>query len=119
MELGGARWPGSGGGAGELGRCLMKVMTPGSLIGWAHLSASGRRRPKRTSGAGDGRNGQVAESDKRSRRRPKWTSGRIGQAEQATGRLGWTGREEVGCGWARKKIREEAGPKIRKKEFLN
>jgi hypothetical protein len=34
-------------------------------------------------------------------------------------RLGQTGREEVGRGWARKKIREEAGPKIRKKEFLN
>jgi hypothetical protein len=61
----------------------------------------------------------TAESDKRSRRRPKRTSGRIGQAEQATGRLGWTGREEVGRSWAEKKIREEAEPKIRKKEFLN
>jgi hypothetical protein len=36
---------------------------PGSLIGWTHLSARGRRRPNRTSGAGDGR------IDKRSRRR--------------------------------------------------
>jgi hypothetical protein len=61
----------------------------------------------------------TTELDKRSRRRPKRTSGRIGQVEQAMGRLGQTGREEVGCGWAGKKIREEAGPKIRKKEFLN
>jgi hypothetical protein len=49
----------------------MKVMTPGSLTGWAHLLARGRRRPNRTSGAGDGRIGQAeqvtAESDKRSR----------------------------------------------------
>jgi hypothetical protein len=119
MELGGARWPGSGGSAGELERCPMKVMTPGSLTVWAHLSVRGRRWPNRTCGAGDGRNGQAAESDKRSRRRPKPTSGRIGQAEQATGRLGRIGREEVGRGWAGKKIREEAGPKIRKKEFLN
>jgi hypothetical protein len=36
----------------------MKVMTPGSLTGWAHLSARGRRRPNRTSGVG--RIGQVA-----------------------------------------------------------
>jgi hypothetical protein len=61
----------------------------------------------------------TTESDKRSRRRPKWTSGQIGQAEQAMGRLGRTGREEVGRGWAGKKIREEAWPKIRKKELLN
>jgi hypothetical protein len=37
----------------------------------------GRRRPNRTSGVGDSR---------------------IGQAEQAMDRLGWTGREEVGRG---------------------
>jgi hypothetical protein len=36
----------------RLGRCPMKVTTPGSLTGWALLSARGRRR---------------AESDKRSR----------------------------------------------------
>jgi hypothetical protein len=48
----------------------------------------------------------TTESDKRSRRRMKRTSGvgdgQIGQAEQATGRLGQTGREEVGRGWAGK-----------------
>jgi hypothetical protein len=48
----------------------------------------------------------TAESDKRSRRRPNRTSGagdgRIGQTGQATGRLGRTGREEVGRGWAGK-----------------
>jgi hypothetical protein len=54
VELGDARWSGSSGGAGEHRHCLMKVMTPGSLTGWAHLSARGRRRPNRTSGVGDG-----------------------------------------------------------------
>jgi hypothetical protein len=48
----------------------------------------------------------TAESDKRSRRQPNQTSGagdgRIRQVEQATGRLGRTGREEVGRGWAGK-----------------
>jgi hypothetical protein len=48
----------------------------------------------------------MAESDKRSRRWPNQASGagddRIGQAKQVTGRLGQTGREEVGRGWARK-----------------
>jgi hypothetical protein len=48
----------------------------------------------------------TAESDKRSKRRPNRTSragdDRIGQAEQATGQLGRTGREEVGRGWAGK-----------------
>jgi hypothetical protein len=52
-------------------RCPMNVTTPGSLTGWAHLSARGRRRPNRISGAGDGRIRQAeqatAESDKRSR----------------------------------------------------
>jgi hypothetical protein len=43
-----------------LGRCPMKVMTPSSLTGWAHLSARGRRRPNRTSGAG--RIGQEAQA---------------------------------------------------------
>jgi hypothetical protein len=43
----------------RLRRGPMKVMTPGSLTGWAHLSARGRRRPNRTSGAGDGRMRQV------------------------------------------------------------
>jgi hypothetical protein len=38
----------------------------------------------------------MAESDKQSRRRPKRTS------RTATGRLGQTGREEVGRGWAGK-----------------
>jgi hypothetical protein len=42
-------------GTWRLGRCLMKVMIPGSLIGWAHLSVRGRRRLNRTSGAGDSR----------------------------------------------------------------
>jgi hypothetical protein len=77
VELGDARWPGSGGGAGELGRCPMKVTTLGSLIGWAHLSARGRRRPNRTSGA-------KAESDKRSRRRADW-AGQGGRRWAATG----------------------------------
>jgi hypothetical protein len=49
----------------------MKVTTPGSLTGWAHLSLRGRRWPNWTSGAGVGRIGQaeqaMAESDKRSR----------------------------------------------------
>ena len=45
-----------------LGRCPMKVTTPGSLTGWAHLSARGRRRPNRTSGAGDGRIGQAEQA---------------------------------------------------------
>jgi hypothetical protein len=75
----------------RLGRYLMKVTTPGSLTGWAHLSAT-------------------AESD-------KWSDSRIGQAErrpnrtsserEVTGRLGRTGREEMGRGWAR---REERRP---------
>jgi hypothetical protein len=56
-----------------------------------------------TSGAGDGRNGRAAESDKRSKRRADWPDREGGGGPQ----LGW------------KKIREEAGPKIRKKEFLN
>jgi hypothetical protein len=96
----------------------MKVMTPGSPTGWAHLSAIGRRRlnrqaeqatvktdkrPNQTSGSGDGRNGQAAKSDKRSKRRADWPDREGGGGPQ----LGW------------KKIREEAGPKIRKKEFLN
>jgi hypothetical protein len=78
-----------------------------------------RQRPKRASGAGNGRNGQAVELDKRpnqtstpgsltgwahlsarGRRRPKWTSGGVGP------RLGW-------------KIREETGPTIKEKEFLN
>jgi hypothetical protein len=76
----------------------------------------------------------TAESDKRSRRRPKRTSGRIRQAEQATTETdkrlnrtseagdGLTGPDREGGGGPRldwKKIREVAGPKIRKKEFLN
>jgi hypothetical protein len=48
----------------------------------------------------------TTESDKWSRRWPKRTSvagdGRNRQSEQATGRLGRTGREEVGRSWARK-----------------
>jgi hypothetical protein len=48
----------------------------------------------------------MAELDKRSRRRSNRTSGagdgQIGQAEKAMGRLGRTGREEVGHGWAGK-----------------
>jgi hypothetical protein len=40
------------------------------------------------------------------------------QTSVAMGRLGRTGREEVGHGWAGKRIREEAGPKSRK-EFPN
>jgi hypothetical protein len=63
VELGGARWPGSSGGAGELGCCPMKVTTPGSLTGWAHLSARGRRRSNRTSSEREA----TVESDKRSR----------------------------------------------------
>jgi hypothetical protein len=51
----------------------------------------------------------TAKSDKRSRHRPKRTSragdGRIRQAEQAMGRLGRTGREEVGRGWVGKQGR--------------
>jgi hypothetical protein len=90
------------------GRCPMKVTTPGSLTGWAHLSARGRRRPNRTSGAtakSDKHPGltdrvgppvsereATAKTDKRSRRRSKWTSGGVGPW------LGW-------------KIREEARPK--------
>jgi hypothetical protein len=76
----------------------------------------------------------MAESDKRGRRRPKWTSGRIRQAEQATEEKdkqpnrtsgvgnGPTGLDREGGGRPRlgwKNIREEAGPKIRKNEFLN
>jgi hypothetical protein len=82
----------------------------------------------------------TAESDKRSRRRPKRTSGRIRQAEQATAKteklpnrtstpgsltewahLSARGRRRPkqtsgGVGpWLGWKIREEAGPKIRKK----
>jgi hypothetical protein len=87
VELGGARWPGSGGSAGELGRCPMKVMTPGSLTGWAHLSARGRRRPNRQAEQA------TAETDER----PNRTSG---ASDEPTGQ---TGREEVGHSWAGKK----------------
>jgi hypothetical protein len=77
----------------------MKVMTPGSLIGWAHLSARGSRRPNWTSGAGDGRIRQaeqagltdrvgppisegeaMAESDKQ--RRPNRTSGATAESDK-------------------------------------
>jgi hypothetical protein len=61
----------------------MKVTTSGSLTGWEHLSARGRRRPNRTSGAGDGLTGPDREGG-------------------GGPRLGW-------------KIREEAGPKSRKR----
>jgi hypothetical protein len=73
----------------------MKVTTPGSLTGWAHLSARGRRRPNRTSGVlsdeGDdprltdrvgspvSEREATAESDKQR----EVGDGRIGQAEQA------------------------------------
>jgi hypothetical protein len=77
MELGDARWPGSGGGMGELRRCPMKVTTPGSLTAWAHLSARGRRQPNRTSGA-------TVKSDKRSRRRVDW-AGQGGRRWAAAG----------------------------------
>jgi hypothetical protein len=93
VELGGARWPGSGGGTGELGRCPMKVKTPGSLTGWAHLSARGRRRPNRTSGVGDGLTGP----------------NRVGGGGP---RLGWKIRVEAGPK-SRKRISEL------KIEFLN
>jgi hypothetical protein len=53
-----------------------KWSRPGSLTGWAHLSVRGRRRPNRTS-----------------------------SEREATGRLGRTGREEMGRGWARKEER--------------
>jgi hypothetical protein len=56
----------------------------------AESDKQSRRRPKWTSGAGDGQNRQAEQ------RRPKRTSG------AAMGRLGRTGREEVGRGWARK-----------------
>jgi hypothetical protein len=45
----------------RLERCPMKVTTPGSLTGWAHLSVRGRRRPNRTSGVGDGPTGSNRE----------------------------------------------------------
>jgi hypothetical protein len=55
--------------------CPMKVTNPGSLTGWAHLSARGRRRPNRTSGEREA----MTESDKQR----EGGDGRIRQAEQA------------------------------------
>jgi hypothetical protein len=56
---------------------------------------------------------ETVESDKWSRRRPKRTSGRIGQATESDKRLNRTsGGVGPRLGW---KIREEARPKIRKK----
>jgi hypothetical protein len=89
-ERDGRRW--------RLGRCSMKVMTPGSQTVWAQLSAT-------------------VESDKRSERE---ATGRIGQAKQAgltdragppvseveaTRQLGRTGREDMGHDWAGKEER--------------
>jgi hypothetical protein len=54
----------------------------------------------------------TVESDKRSRRRPNQTSG-VGDGPTGSDREGGGGPQ---LGW---KIREEAGLKIRKKEFLN
>jgi hypothetical protein len=63
----------------------------------------------------------MAESDKRSRRRPNQTSGaedgRIGQAKQAMGRLGRTGREEVGHGCAGLENNGGGRAEIKKKNF--
>jgi hypothetical protein len=87
VELGYARWP-------------------GAVAAWA-LSDEGDD-PELTDRVGPPVSGReaMADSDKRSRRRPNRTSGagdgRIRQAEQAMGRLGQTGREEVGHGWAGK-----------------
>jgi hypothetical protein len=89
VKLGDAQSPESGGGAGELGHCPMKVTTPGSLTGWAHLSARGRRRPNRTSSEREA----TAESDKWSR----------------------PDREGGGGPWLGWKIRVEAGPRSRKR----
>jgi hypothetical protein len=61
----------------RLGRCPMKVTTSGSLTGWADLSARGRRRPNRTSGADDGPTGLDREGG-------------------GGPRLGWKIREEAG-----------------------
>jgi hypothetical protein len=66
-----------------------KVTTPGSLTGWAHLSARGRRRRNRTSSERE----VTAESDKWSRPDREGGGGP---------RLGW-------------KIRDEAGLKSRKR----
>jgi hypothetical protein len=91
----------------QRGCCPMKVTTPGSLTGWAHhLSERGRRRPNRTSRAGVSRIEQAeqatAESDKWSRRWADWA-------------------RQGGRRWAVAELenKEEARPKIRKKEFLN
>jgi hypothetical protein len=54
----------------------------------------------------------TAESNKRSRRRPNQTSG---AGDGPTG----PDREGGGGPWLGWKIKEEVGPKIRKKEFLN
>jgi hypothetical protein len=99
---------GGGGGGGArsdfrrkkvVGRCPTKVTTPGSLTGWAHLSARGRQRSNRTSGAGDNRIGQAEQAGLTDGVGPLVSEG------EATGRLGQTGREEMGRGWAGKEER--------------
>jgi hypothetical protein len=81
------------------GRCPMKVTTPGSLTRWAHLSARGRRRPNRTSGAGDGQIGQEEQAGLTDRVGPPVSEG------EAMGRLGQIGSEEMGHSWAGKEER--------------
>jgi hypothetical protein len=89
------------------------VATPaGAVVAWA-LSDEGDD-PRLTDRVGPPVSEREAttEPDKRSRRQPNWTSG-AGD--------GLTGPDREGGGGPQLglKIREEAGPKIRKKEFLN
>jgi hypothetical protein len=91
----------------------MKVMTLGSLTGWAHLSARRRRWPNWTSGAGVGRIGQAeqatAKSDKRRRQWADW-------AGQGGRRWATAGLENKGGGQAKNKVKGISELKI---EFLN
>jgi hypothetical protein len=107
----------------------MKVTTPGSLIGWTHLSARGWRRPNRKTEQArltDRVDPSVSEREATTEldKQREGGNGQIGQAEQAgltdsvdppvserevTAKLDKRsrpgGREEVGRGWARKEER--------------
>jgi hypothetical protein len=104
VELGGARWPGSGGGAGKLGR--LEVGT--------ELTAGARLTERR------GKGGQLG------RREPK---GKTYSREDATdARARWAGRGGFGlrgqrgyrAGWAKGRVGRKVGrAESKEKEFLN
>jgi hypothetical protein len=105
VELGGARWPGSGGGAGELGRLEVR----GGADSWGPVDRETRERRS-------ARKARIKREDVFPvKTRPTRGLGGLAETVSACGGGAASGLAGPEAKWAAR----STGPKIRKKEFLN